>query len=512
MRKRRLLSAAALVVAVTVAITACTSTATDDEESTESPTLRIGSSAAPESFDPAELSLGVEIPQFWMLTYDTLLKLNADGTVSPNLATEWSYDESNTKLEVTLRDDVTFTDGAPLNAEAVKANIEHIQAGAGRDKAYADAIAATNVVDDFTVEFELSEPDPMLLTNLARNIGAVGSPEALTTEAIKTTPVGSGPYILDTAATVVGSNYTYDRNPDYWNSEAWPYDRIELLVYTDLTARVNALKAGQVDATWIDGSTAAEVEASGLTVTSSPAEWVGMKINDRAGAVVPALGDLRVRQAINMAFDSQAMLENIDLGFGSLTNVTVLPGSNGFVEALQGTYEYDPDGARKLLAEAGYPDGFDLPMPQFPFRAAYNPTIESALGDIGIRVIWKDFAPTETVQQLYDPTNAMFMTALNGARESWDFYSSAVTPDASGNIAQSTDPELEALLDTARSSSEEDREQANQAVQTWLVENAWFAPWYYRDTVYATSDAVTFEPQFGDALPLISTFAPANSK
>lgn len=512
MRKRQLLGASALVVALTMAVTACTGSTSGNGGGDEELTLKVGTSAAPESFDPAELSLGVEIPQFWMLTYDTLLKLNADGTVSPNLATEWSYDDTNTTLELSLRDDVTFTDGTPFNAEAVKANIEHIQAGAGRDKAYADAIASTNVVDDYTVELELSAPDPMLLTNLARNIGAVGSPAALTTETIKTTPLGSGPYILDTAATVVGSNYTYNRNPDYWNTEAWPYDQIELLVYTDLTARVNALKAGQVDATWIDGSTAAEVEASGLTVTSSPAEWVGMKINDRAGAVVPALGDIRVRQAINMAFDSQAMLDNIDLGFGEVTNVTVLPGSNGYVDSLQGAYEYDPEGARELLAEAGYPDGFDLPMPQFPFRAAYNPTIEAALGAIGIKVIWKDFAPTETVQQLYDPSNAMFMTALNGARESWDFYSSAVTPDASGNIAQSTDPALEALLETARTSSEDDREAANQAVQTWLVDNAWFAPWYYRDTVYATADTVTFEPQFGDALPLISTFAPASSK
>lgn len=508
MRKRQLAAATAIIAAVALLSTACSSGAPPKAESL---TLRIGASVAPETFDPAELSLGVESPQFWMLTYDTLLKLDPDGTVKPNLATKWAYDSTNTKLQLTLRDDVKFTDGASFDAKAVKANIEHIQAGAGRDKAYADAITNVNIVGDTTVELELSSPDPMLVTNLARNIGAVGSPAALPDEKIKVAPVGSGPYVLNSTKTVVGSSYTFDRNPEYWDEDAWPYDEIEIKVFTDLTARVNALKAKQVDAAWINGSTAAEAKSSGLKITSSPAEWVGMKINDRAGNVVPALKDVRVRRAINMAFDTQAMLDNIDLGFGSLTNASVLPGSNGYVDSLQKTYSYDPDGARKLLAEAGYPNGFDLPMPQFQFRAAYNPIIQSALADIGIRVVWKDFAPTDTVKQLYDPSNAMFMTALNGAKESWDFYGSAVLPDASGNIAKSTDPELQVLLNAARDSSENERAAANQAIQTWLVKNAWFAPWYYRDTVYATSDKVTFKPQFGDVVPLISSFAPAGS-
>ena len=156
--------------------------------------------------------------------YDTLLKREPDGTLSPMLATEWALSDDSMSLALELRTDVTFTDGTAFDAEAVKANIEHFQTANGPLQNNISSIESVEIVDADTVNLQLSSPDPDLPFNLANAGGYMASPAALTSPELTTVPVGSGPYVLDTSRSVVGSSIMFTRNPDYWG-ESCPSTR-----------------------------------------------------------------------------------------------------------------------------------------------------------------------------------------------------------------------------------------------------------------------------------------------
>ncbi|MWV60769.1 ABC transporter substrate-binding protein [Rathayibacter sp. VKM Ac-2754] len=462
-----------------------------------------------QSFDPGELTTGGEAPQYWMPVYDTLLTSEPDGTLSPGLATSWTYDETNTELTLELRDDVTFTDGSAFDAEAVKANIEHAAAGSGADKWRSASISEVEVVSPTEVVFTLAQPDPFLLTNLAFSAGAIGAPDALENADIALNPVGSGPYTLDTAATTVGSSFVYAKNPDYWDAEAWPYERITLTVIADVTARVNAVKSGQADGAWIDQATSTGFDDARFALYSDPVDWVGINIADRDGTTQPALADVRVRQAIAMAFDRQAILDSIDGGAGTVTEQMWSEGTAAYDPAIEGTYPYDPDRAKELLAEAGYPDGFAVEMADFSFRAKYQPIVQKYLAAIGITVTYVPINPANLFQEFANPRFTLQIASVGGGADSWDNLTT-VLPDGFFNPFHTSTPELESIVEQIRSTSDAEQVSAYQAANRYVTDNAWVAPWYKVDSFYVTSKDTTTERLFGSVAPLIGSFAPAS--
>ena len=216
-------------------------------------TLTIAAPFDVASFDIAQLDTGTQV-QYWQAVYDTLLRVDPDGTLTPNMATEYSYNDDNTVLTVKLRKGITFSDGTKFTGDVVKANVEYLKQGTGVAVYMVQNVAEVAVVDDLTVEFHLSAPDPAFTYYFGLVAGAMASPEAFGTESIATTPVGSGPYLLDSKATIRGSEYTFVRNPDYWNAKAYPYDKYVVKPMQDVTARLNAIKSGQANATDIDTS------------------------------------------------------------------------------------------------------------------------------------------------------------------------------------------------------------------------------------------------------------------
>ncbi|OOB89935.1 ABC transporter substrate-binding protein [Rathayibacter sp. VKM Ac-2630] len=498
------LGAAAAIAAL--AMTGCSPAAGGGAASTD---LTLATSFDFQSFDPGELTTGGEAPQYWMPVYDTLLTSEPDGSLSPGLATSWSYDETNTKLSLELRDDVTFSDGAAFDAEAVKANIEHAAAGSGADKWRSASISQIDVISPTEVDFTLTQPDPFLLTNLAFSAGAMGSPDALDNEDITLNPVGSGAYVLDTAATTVGSTFVYKKNPDAWNADAWPYEKISLKVIADVTARVNAVKSGQADGAWIDQATSTGFDESKFTLYSDPVDWVGMNIADRDGTTQPALKDVRVRQAIAMAFDREAILDSIDGGAGTVTEQMWSEGTDAYDPALEGTYPYDPERAEQLLAEAGYPDGFSVEMADFSFRAKYQPIVQKYLSAIGITVSYIPINPANLFEEFANPRFSLQIASVGGGADSWDGLTT-VLPDGFFNPFHTTTPEFEGIVEQIRSTSGEEQVSAYQAANRYVTENAWVAPWYKVDSIYVTSADTTTERLFGSVAPLISSFAPAS--
>ncbi|WP_432484186.1 ABC transporter substrate-binding protein [Kineococcus esterisolvens] len=502
--------------ALTLSLAACSGGAGEPDQAAASgaegtaPLLTLGAFVEPTSFAPAAAQEGNAFP-YYQAVYDTLIKRAPDGSLEPFLATEWEYDESRTRLTLTLRNDVTFSDGAPFDAEAAKANIEHFVSAGGPQANQAALIESAEVVDATTLAINLSEPDPSLEFSLASALGLMASPDALGSEAIAGQPVGSGPYLLDDS--IVGSQYTFVRNDDYWG-EQLPYDSVQFMVLTDETARVNALRSGQIDAAVFNSpTTAAELESAGFEVQHAPLNWTGLVYFDRAGALNPALADSRVREAITVAIDKEGLLESTGAGLGEVTNQIFPEEALSHLDEYEGDerFTHDPQRARELLAEAGYADGLTLDMPISPvFPPAVYAGIEQDLADVGITMTRTEFGPGQFIPAILGGKHEVTYMTLAMFND-WTTIQQYVAEDAPWNALGSTDPELSQLIDTFQNaSSDEERTQIGQQLNQWLIDNNWFGVFSTAQSTYATDDTVDVELQAQQAVPSIYNYSPAS--
>jgi len=510
-RSAKVVLSAATAGAVLLTSAACTG-AGGGNSAGEDTTLTIAA-AAGLGFDLADQQPGW-FEQYLQPVYDSLFRISPDGEVGPNVATEWEYDDSLTALTIDIRTDIEFSDGESLDADAVKANIEHTRTGASTTASQLQNVEDVEVVDADTVVLHLSAPDPSLLPNLGMTAGMLASPAAIEAGGLKTTPVGSGPYTLDTAGTTEGSQYTYVRNPDYWNPDDYPYDRFVIKVLTDNNAILNALRTGQIDAGPLgsakDSKTASD---AGLNVINYPnGDLEALYFYDKTGTTTPALADVRVRQAINYALDRDAIVK---AGYGDLATPTMqmfsITRDDGiFDPALDEVYPYDPDKARELLAEAGYPDGFDVVMPDWSgYAPEVNAAINQNLADVGIRVT----PDTMPLEQLYGNTlqggYAMGWQPYEDNRP-WDLIQFQLKPDAPWNPFHYEDPQVTELISKIQAASGDEQTALFKELNRYLVETAWSAPINATVFNYATSAEVVATPQAFAKRPPLYNFAPAD--
>jgi peptide/nickel transport system substrate-binding protein len=471
-------------------------------------TLTLGAVVDIPSWDPSQAHVGHAL-QPYQAAYDSLLLREPDGKLSPMLATKWGYDESLTKLTVDLRTDVTFSDGEEFTPEAVKANLEGFAAANGRQAAQAKALDSVSVVDKDTVEIALSTPDPAFEYYLSQALGLMASPEALGTDEIAANPVGTGPYVMDTKGSVVGSQYTFTARDDYWNKDLQKFDSIVFKILTDNTARTNAIVSGQVDATLVDARSAAQVEGAGKTLSDNQVDWAGLLLLDRDGKLNPAMGDVKVRQAINLALDRKSILEQFQLGYGTVTNQVFGPDSGAYVDELDKTYPYDPEKAKKLLAEAGYGDGFELHIPSFTGLESMIAILTQQFADVGITLTSEVVPPANIVSDIASAKYAAaFFFLFQG--EPWVAINQMISTDALYNAFDTTTPELQKMIDEVRTGGDASDEAA-QEVNRYVTENAWFAPLFRVDQMfYIDAKKITSTPQVQQAVPSIYNFAPAS--
>ncbi|WP_329140409.1 ABC transporter substrate-binding protein [Streptomyces sp. NBC_00670] len=470
-------------------------------------TLTLGESVTATPWDLADASIGPEA-QYYQPVYDTLIRLDTKGKATPNLATSWSYDKSRTTLTLKLREGIKFTDGTAVDADAVKKSLTHTRSGSGTAAGQIQDISGVDVVDEHTVAIRLSHPSASLVPALGQVSGMIASPKALDDPK---TPVGSGPYRLDTAATTVGTTYTYTRNADYWNAKAFPYDTIVIKYLSDQTARNNALMSGQLDGATLNLNRVKTVKSRGLNVqTYQPGDIEGLYIWDRAGKIVPALGKLKVRQALNHAFDKKAIIKASKTGLGTPTAQLFAKNEEGYAADLDDTYSYDPDKARKLLAEAGYPNGFSVTIPDmssiFPQEQA---ALTQSLKDIGIKVTLDNLPSNQIFSSLLAGKYAMSYFKL-GATTSWDKVQLQLPKNSTWNPFKYDDPKVDGLLTRIGEASDDDqRAELFQKLNTYVVDQAWNAPWNVMVNAYATAKDVKVTPQPGAQYPPIYNFEPA---
>jgi peptide/nickel transport system substrate-binding protein len=500
-------AAAALIVSAGLALTACGGGApTGANAAPKTTTLTLGAVQELRSWDPAQAHVGHYL-QPYQAAYDSLFLRQPDGKLSPMLATQWKYNDTNTKLTVDLRTDVTFSDGAKFDAEAAKANLEHFKTANGPQMAQLTAVSNIAVVDADTIELNLSTPDPSLEFYLSQAAGLMGSPKALGSEAIKTEPVGSGPYVMDKAATVKDSQSVFTARKDYWNKDLQKFEKVTFKILTDLTARTNALVSGQVDATLLDPKTGKQAEGAKMTLTANQVDWQGLLLMDRDGAKNPALGNVKVRQAINYAFDRKTILDQVLLGQGTPTSQPFGKESGAWVEELENKYPYDPAKAKALLKEAGYETGVTLEVPSVPGFETQIAVVKQQLADIGITLnVGSAITNTFTSDVAAQKFTTMYFSLFQG--EPWVAINQIVSTKALYNAFKNTAPELQAKIDAVQSGGA-DAGKLAQEVNKYVVDQAWFAPLFRVNQMYYHNSKITVTPQIQQAVPSIYNYSPA---
>jgi len=338
-------------------------------------TLVIGHAEIAEAYDPAH-AFNPTSSMVNRVAYDTLVTF-PDGDASeilPLLATSWAISDDGLTYTFTLREGVSFSNGEPLTADDVVFSFMRLKNVKMQPSFLADPIAAMEAIDDRTVAITLAATRPSFLAELANTsfsvthadaVRAAGGSDAETAAEVDTahtflnqTSVGTGPYMLVSWSPQDRTELV--RNPGYWGEQPF-FDRVIIVNIPEAATQRVALVAGNIDlATDLTPDQVVALEgASGIAIFRGPGRWTHFLLMNRDPQVGGPMANPLVAQAVRHALDYQGYR---DLWAGSVT-----PGSNMWV-GLAGAYGQDKsmtrdlERARALMAEAGYPNGFEITM------------------------------------------------------------------------------------------------------------------------------------------------------
>lgn len=418
----------------------------------------IGFGTDPESLDPNKI---LSAPAGMVLTHiaETLLLMTEDLEVAPLLAEHWTVSEDGLTVLLYIRRGVFFHDGTPLNADAVKVNLERF-----RKAIYAfllfPRVTTIDVVDEYTVRLKLDKPFAPLIAHLTHNFVAIVSPKQIAElpegkDILE--PVGTGPFKFD--KWVRGDYVRLVRNDDYWGDKAYLDSVVFKVIPSDAT-RLVLLETGQLHAMMrVPPLDAPRVAATpGLELLKIPSVrtiYIGFN-NQRAPWT-----DVRVRQAVNYAVDKEAIVKEILGGVGGVSDAPIMPLIFGY--APQEPYKYDPEKARELLRAAGFPTGFTFtlyhPTGRYMMDAAIAEAVQAYLAEVGInaKLITMEWAAYLAFLRKPQPeaTFDMFLlgwgcVTLDADYGLFPLFHKSEWPPAGQNFSFYSDPTVDALLELAR--------------------------------------------------------------
>lgn len=482
---RRTSAVAAALLVATASLTACgggsNSPATTNPHGEIGDGFTIATSAVPPSLNPVLGDPAYGMVYQW--AYDPLIVMNGDGTYSPGLATEWGYvGEGNTVYEPTLREGVTFSDGAVLDAEGLKAYLDYARTQTtGTTTTLLASVSDVEVIDRLNVRLTLSRPDTGLTFYFAQAFGAgfVISPDAIADPTtLDAATAGAGPYMIDPEQTVAGDRYVYVPNPNYWDPERQHWDEVTVRVIANPSSTVQAMQSGQVQAALGDATTIPAATAAGLEVVDPPQAMSGINLADRDGTLSEPLRDVRVRQALNMAVDREAIAQALYGSADLTTTQYAFEGQAPYLEELNETYPYDPEAAKELLVEAGYPDGFTLPVLSVPL-AGLDKLTQAVGGQLAEVEVTLEVTSKATPPDYFTAmVSGEFPAAVigYGLANMNTLYAGLVNPAGPFNWFKTPDPELDELYTQYWVADEKSGVALQQQINERLVDQAWTIP------------------------------------
>ncbi|MEM7124754.1 MAG: ABC transporter substrate-binding protein [Chloroflexota bacterium] len=427
--------------------------------------------------------------------YDSLVEFELGGIeLEPSLAESWEISEDATQYTFKLREGIFFHDGEPFNAEAVEFAFR--RAFDPEFEYYNEAnsvgfflvgLTEVEVLDEYSIRFTLTEPNAAFLEFLGYGAGRIVSPKAIRengNEWIVENPVGTGPFKF--VEWEKGQKVVLERNPDYWKEGEPAAEQLIFVPIPEPTARVTALLTNQVNMIVVVPPDAVEeIEGnSDFVYEQGPGNhyWF-IVLNTKEGP----FADKLVRQAVNYAVDKEGLAQSILQGSAKVATQPMPAANWSFSDEIAG-YPYDPEKAKELLAEAGYPDGFKTNMiipvsgSGMMIPVQMNEYIQGNLLDVGIEVemqsyewvsylgIWAQGLDAETTmnnQSIMSSEPYVLNFLLHG-----DF----AAPNG-WNTGHYDNPDVSALLDEAlRTPDREERAAIYAEAQAMIVEDA---PWIF---------------------------------
>ncbi|MFF8811293.1 ABC transporter substrate-binding protein [Streptomyces pactum] len=482
------------------AMAACTNSVTSAGGTTNED-IKIGTLLDVTSWDPAQADIGFDGPYLSAL-YDPLIALDKNSRPVPGLARSWRFSTDHLTLTMNLRTGVKFSDGEVFDAAAAVQNLRHLKDGVRSGQAYAN-VTAIREVDADTIALDLKKKDDALLYYMGVGRSWMASPAAIKAKTLATRPVGSGPYTYDEGKSTPGSEYVFTKKSGHWDDKTYPFGTVHVLPIADPTASFNAMLSGQLDVAYANAADIPRAKDKGWNVASDVATWVGIQFTDRTGKELKPLGDVRVRRAINHAFDGAAMLKSVGQGAGVATTQVFPAGRPAYDEALNDRYAFDMDKAKRLMAEAGYPDGFEVTMPMSSIFQPWQPSVQQTLGKLGIKVTWKNLSPAD--YQKNAATYPMFVAVLALDSNPAASVDGRITSRQWFNPNPSTKdfPEVDELIGKIEKADGEAQVTLIRQLNEKITDLAWQDVWYQADNTYFSVKGVKVTPITGMMFPTL---------
>lgn len=340
----------------------------------------------PPALDPTVTAAASAGMITWSNVFEGLVTIDRHGKIQPQLATDWTISPNGLTYTFKLRNNVTFHDGTPLDADIVKFSLERARSQERQNpqKRFFAQIERVEVQDSSTLLIHLKRRNRSLLYWLGWPASVIVAPGSVETNASR--PIGTGPFRF--VAWQRGESIALESNPSYWNINAIGLKSVTFRFMQDLDALATALRLQEVDAV-------PEFNRPSLVANLQNERALTTVIGVTELKVVAAMNnarkpfhDLRVRQAMMMAVDRSVLIEGAWDGLGRAIGSHYSPTAPGYRD-LTDIYHYDAAQAKKLLAEAGYPNGFTITMkvPQMAYAIRCSEILQAALAEIGVKVM-----------------------------------------------------------------------------------------------------------------------------
>ncbi|MBI4588503.1 MAG: hypothetical protein HY725_06660 [Candidatus Rokubacteria bacterium] len=347
----------------------------------------------PSNLDPDLSVYGLALT-LWISMFDSLTRFDENMKVQPALATSWKM-INETTWEFKLRSGVKFHNGEPFNAQVAKFSLDRILDPKQKTQNLSrmPLLQRVEVVDDMTVRLYTKSPSPTLPLGLVW--GWMKPPKYLKEKGdahFAQNPVGTGPFKF--VDWVQGQYINMVSNPEYWQGKP-KLDKLTIKIVPDPSVQVASLRAGEAQLiSDVPVHVAKQIQATkGLKVV--PAPFGSVTVVNLYSHEGGPLADKRVRQALNYAINKQLILDRILQGYSTIAQGQVVtPEAFGFDPETK-AYPYDPQKAKQLLAEAGYPNGFRMPLTsswgRYPMDKEICIAMADQLGKVGVQVDLKDY-------------------------------------------------------------------------------------------------------------------------
>ncbi|MEC2071922.1 glutathione ABC transporter substrate-binding protein [Alkalihalophilus marmarensis] len=509
----KFLKSAAILSVLSAGLVACSSEPSNDPssdggetgESTGGGDLKVAVMSDPVSLDPHGANENVS-NSINSTIYDRLVHMETDLTIQPALAESFEQIDDTT-WEAKIRQGVTFHDGSELNAEVVKANLDRV-----RDSEVASPVSFlfgmitdVTVEDEFTVHIETEFPFASLPAHLAHPGGSIISLESIEASyeamenggqpfsTVNEAPAGTGYFKFEERSP--GQSVTLVKNEDYWHEEKAKVDSVTFTVIPEDLTRIAELETGGVDIIFpVNPSDVSRVENGAETSVqqSNSTRMVYLGFNTE----VEPFDDVNVRRALHMAVDKQALIDGVLDGTGVIADGPIAPDVFGYSDNID-RIEHDPEQAKELLAEAGFPDGFQTTILTDDDRERQDlaQALQYQLAEIGVDIEIDTYEFGTYLERAGQGQSELFLgswgtVTLDGDYGLYPVFHSANKGPA-GNRSFIDNEEIDSLLQQAREATDDqERLDFYEAAQNELAAESPYAYLYFPEIIAGVRDDV----------------------